>query len=512
MTLRLLVVDDDTVDRLAVRRALRTAGVDADIEEAGSADAALEAIRHGAFDGVFLDFNLPGGDGLDVVRGARALGFSAPIIVLTGQRDDETAVRLMKAGASDYMVKEGMTPERLERTLHSALRVHQAEAHARQAERALRESEARFRVLHETSPDGFMIFRAVRDDTGGMVDAIWEYVNPAGEELIGYPADTLLGRRLLEMMPGVEPAGIYDLYREVVEGGQPRQVEVHYTEFGFDGWLRISAAKLGDGFAVSLADISRRKHAEEERERALSARNRFFAAMSHEIRTPMNAILGYTDLLLIGAYGDLSEKQREGIERAHRAAQHLTELVNDVLDLSKLEAGKIELQMEEVSLSTLVIELLATLQPLAEERRIELVFEGDGCDQTLRTDPRRLRQILMNLLSNALKFGGGHPVAITCTPAGENGFVLRVVDHGPGIATEDLSRIFEEFVQLGNSEEERGTGLGLAISKRLAELLGARIEVDSVPGEGTTFTLRLPPGAHESTDSAASPAAAATDA
>jgi PAS domain S-box-containing protein len=486
----ILLVDDDEVDRRAVRRALRTAEIVADVDEADSVARALGLLAERRYDAIFLDFQLPDGDGLRVLEEAGRMGVTAPIIVLTGQGDDEVAVSMMKAGASDYLAKGSLTPDRLHRTLVGSLRIHQAEEVARQAESALRESDARFRVLHETSPDGFMIFRAVRDEGGRMIDAVWEYANPASEQISARSAMDLMGKRMLEVMPGIAESGLFDLYCEVVESGEPRQVELHYDQGGYDVWLRITAAKLEDGFAVSFTDISRRKVAEEERERALAARSRFFTAMSHEIRTPMNAILGYTDLLLLGAYGELAPKQREGIERTHRAAHHLLELVNDVLDLSKLEAGKLEIQVEPVDLPRLVGELMTTVQPLAEERLTELRFTHENCRDPIYTDPRRLRQILLNLLSNAIKFGRGQPVTIDCRPT--NGEVaIEVADQGIGIALEDQPRIFEEFVQLSETGE-RGTGLGLPISKRLSEILGGRLEVQSNPGEGSVFRVVLP--------------------
>jgi signal transduction histidine kinase len=493
-SLRILLVDDDQVDRMAVRRALRRAGVQAEVEESDSVDGAIEALRTGSFDCVLLDYQLPGGDGLRVVRTARGNGMTLPIIVLTGQGDDEVAVKLMKAGASDYLTKESVSPERLERTLRSALRVHEAQMQALEAQRALRASEARFRILHETSPDGFLIFRSLRDEEGRIRDFVLEYSNPAADRIGSRNYSRAWGQRLLEMLPGIVESGLFDLYCEVVETGEPRQRELHYTYDGLDIWVRITAARLEDGFAVSYADVSRRKRAEEERERAIAARGRFYAAMSHEIRTPMNAILGYTDLLLAGAYGALAPQQREGIQRTYRAAQHLLELVNDVLDLSKLEAGKLEVQLEPVTLSTLVQDLFTTIQPVAQERRTPLRFVSDGREAPLMTDPRRLRQILLNLISNAIKFGRSQPVEVSCRLLDDGRYAVEVRDQGMGIEPENISRIFEEFVQLGESEE-RGTGLGLPISRRIAELLGGSLDVESAPGVGSTFRLILPAAA-----------------
>ena len=229
---------------------------------------------------------------------------------------------------------------------------------------------------------------------------------------------------------------------------------------------------------------------------ALSARNRFYAAMSHELRTPINAIMGYNDLLLASVWGALNEQQELAIERSQRAAQHLRELVNDVLDISKLESGKMDLTTEKVDLAAVVEEVFATLRPAAHEAGCELRLRTEGSGKIL-TDPLRLRQVLINLVSNAVKFGAGAPVFVNVRSRGAGGAENEVVDNGPGIPNEDLGRIFDEFVQLardenGDSTGIDGTGLGLPIARRLARLLGGDIEVSSTVGVGSTFRLTLP--------------------
>lgn len=215
--------------------------------------------------------------------------------------------------------------------------------------------------------------------------------------------------------------------------------------------------------------------------------------MSHELRTPINAVLGYSTLMLDGIYGSLNEKQREGLERTHRAAKHLLELVNDVLDLSKIEAGKIELAMQPVQFPSLIEDLFVTVAPFAAENKTELRLEMDGDPVTIASDPRRVRQVLLNLVSNAIKFGAGNPVSVISRATPERGVQIDVVDSGGGIAPEDSSRIFEEFVQLGQSQQP-GTGLGLPISRRLVELLGGTLELESEVGKGSRFRVTLPPG------------------
>ncbi|HET7583844.1 MAG TPA: CHASE domain-containing protein [Gemmatimonadaceae bacterium] len=267
------------------------------------------------------------------------------------------------------------------------------------------------------------------------------------------------------------------------------------------GWLLPGAVAFA-GILMSLSlFIAARAEAQARlaAQRSEAIRSRFFAAMSHELRTPLNAIIGYNDLLLLGVYGALADAQRVGITRSQRAAKHLAELVNDVLDLSKIEAGKILLDIEPVNVAVLVEELSATIGPMAEARGCDLQLECATDLPTVRTDPRRTRQIVLNLLSNATKFGGGRPVRIRCSPL-DGGVMVEVEDHGPGIAPDNIARIFEEFAQLPDVAHG-GTGLGLAISRRLARLLGGRLEAESTVGHGSTFRLVLP--AEAPTDGAA---------
>lgn len=229
----------------------------------------------------------------------------------------------------------------------------------------------------------------------------------------------------------------------------------------------------------------------QELEEAIGSRNRFYASMSHELRTPINAVIGYSTLMLDGIYGPLSDKQREGLSRTLKAARHLLELVNDVLDLSKIEAGKIELSLQPVAIPALIDDLLVTVRPLADEHGTTLHCDMDDSNQTIVTDPRRVRQILLNLISNAIKFGGEQPIRVRTRGQAEGGVVVEVIDKGHGIAPKDINRIFEEFVQIDPAQQP-GTGLGLPISRRLAQLLDGKLEVESTEGEGSTFRLILP--------------------
>jgi signal transduction histidine kinase len=269
-----------------------------------------------------------------------------------------------------------------------------------------------------------------------------------------------------------------------------RQSEKRELELRHRTTLLETEARSAEELAAVNDELQRRQY---ELERAITARSRFYASMSHELRTPINAVLGYSTLMLDGIYGSLNEKQREGLERTHRAAKHLLELVNDVLDLSKIEAGKIELAMQPVQFPSLIEDLFVTVAPFAAENKTELDLSMDGPPVTIVSDPRRVRQVMLNLVSNAIKFGGGKPVRVICRATPDGGVQIEVIDTGAGIPDEDLSRIFDEFVQLGQSAQP-GTGLGLPISRRLVELLGGKLELESEVGKGSCFRVTLPPG------------------
>jgi signal transduction histidine kinase len=244
--------------------------------------------------------------------------------------------------------------------------------------------------------------------------------------------------------------------------------------------------------AAQLAELNEQLHSRQlELEQAMGVRNRFYASMSHELRTPINAVIGYSTLLIDNIYGPLNDKQREGLQRTLKAARHLLELVNDVLDLSKIEAGKIELALQPVNIALLIEDLFVTVRLLADEYGSQLSFEHSSDPLTITTDPRRVRQILLNLLSNAIKFGKNQPIEVRCAPTTDGGVAISVIDHGEGISEEDKARVFEEFVQVSPTQQP-GTGLGLPISRRLASLLDGSLELESVLGQGSTFRLILP--------------------
>ena len=222
-------------------------------------------------------------------------------------------------------------------------------------------------------------------------------------------------------------------------------------------------------------------------------KSQFLANMSHELRTPLNAILGYAELILDSVYGDTPDKMREVLDRIQRNGRHLLGLINDVLDLSKIEAGQLNLSLADYSLKDVVQSVYTAVEALAKEKQIALKVEVSPHLPAACGDERKLTQVLLNLVGNAIKFTDTGEVAIKAF-AGNGAFTVAVRDTGPGIAEPEQAKIFEEFQQadLSITKKKGGTGLGLAIAKRIVELHGGRIGVESSPGQGSTFSFTLP--------------------
>ena len=222
-------------------------------------------------------------------------------------------------------------------------------------------------------------------------------------------------------------------------------------------------------------------------------KSQFLANMSHELRTPLNAILGYTELLRDGIYGQIPEKGRETMERIDRSGRHLLALINDVLDLSKIEAGQLTLSLGDYSLKEIVHTVVTALEPLAAEKKLALRVTLAPDLPVGHGDDRRLSQVLLNLVGNAVKFTDAGEVRVAAWVS-DAAFVVSVSDTGPGIAPEDQQRIFEEFQQAdtSNTRKKGGTGLGLSIARRIIELHGGQLRVESAPGKGSTFSFTVP--------------------
>ena len=362
--------------------------------------------------------------------------------------------------------------------------------------------ESQYRDLLESTPDAIIM----ANQTGRIVLA-----NSQAERLFGYERGELLGTLVEVLLPG-RYRGPHVGHRSAYFG-QPRTrsmgagLELYgLRKDGSEFPVEISLSPLQtDGGTLvmsAIRDITSRKVIERtlqeknvELERANQAKDRFLASMSHELRTPLNGIIGFAEFLSDGRPGPLNDKQKEYLGDILNSGRHLLHLINDMLDLVKIQAGRVDLAPERFSIRDAINEVCTGVHPLAVSKAIELTVTIDAGIGVVTLDEQRFKQILFNLLSNALKFtdDNGH-VGIDVMPVEGGRFRLVVSDDGIGIRAEDIGRLFTEFEQLetGTARRFGGTGLGLALTRKLVELHGGAIDVESEFGKGSRFGVVLP--------------------
>ncbi|GAB1545211.1 hypothetical protein NUACC21_78870 [Scytonema sp. NUACC21] len=379
---------------------------------------------------------------------------------------------------------------------------------SKQTEIALRKSEQRFRIVQELSLDAFTVLISVRNDAKKIIDFEWVYVNPKAAEILGHPAESLVGKRLLQVMPGNhENSELFDRYVRVVETGEPHDIEISYDSDGILGWFRNMAVKLDDGIAISFSDISQRKKDEQERmqllerERAARAeaesanhiKDEFLAVLSHELRSPLNPILGWAKMLRTRKYDEKATNR--ALETIERNAKLQAQLIEDLLDVSRILRGKLVLNVCPVNLVTIIEAAIETVHLAAEAKGIQIQTVLDSSIGLVSGDTNRLQQVFWNLLSNAVKFTpNGGRVEVRLERVGHHA-QIHVIDNGKGINLEFLPHVFEYFRQENSSTTRKfgGLGLGLAIVRYLTEMHGGSVRAHS-QGEdlGATFTVSLP--------------------
>jgi DNA-binding response OmpR family regulator len=555
----ILVIDDSVTFREALRQALEEAGYTAQV--AASGEEGLRIAAAGRPRAVIVDSVLPGIDGSTVIRRLRldiALR-SVPCLLLTGSEDHHMELRALEAGADAFLLKDEDTEVILARLA----------ALLRSASSSVAEKPASLlgpkRILAVDDSATYLadLAAVLRDEGYDVVSA--RSGDEALELLAAQSMDCILLDLLMPGLSGRETCrrikavpSVRNIPLIIVTAVEDRTALFDALEAGADDYI-LKSAEFGVLKARVRAQLRRKQFEDdnrrirldqyqaeleatearaarvlansraelllmvEQKNRALASANQakteFLTTMSHELRTPLVAILGFSELLVSGKAGELAPQQREYVGYMSDSGTHLLALINDLLDISKIEAGKVELDLESVDLDDLLINALEIVRERALARGVRLEVNGSGRSESLPADRRRLKQIVYNLLSNAVKFtADGGQVSLRAslvdrhqastglpgfetgvrTPLPQNesqGFAeISVSDTGIGISAEDMARLFTPFTQIKSNltRTSEGTGLGLAIVSRLVGLHGGAVAVTSAPGTGSCFSVWLP--------------------
>lgn len=445
----------------------------------------------------------------------------APAVVNSLHRQQAEA-RLLNNTARLSAEAAALSPEDIRQLLHE-LGVHQIELEMqneelRESQLALDVARERYFDLYDLAPVGYF---AISEH------GIIRQANLTAASLFGLVRSALLNQPISQRI-FAEDQNIYYLHRkQLIEHGAMQSFELRMVkEGGISFWanLTMTVAQDADGameLRVVLNDISERvllqqilqaKNIELERaivvaDKANQAKSDFLSSMSHELRTPLHAILGFGQLLKGDAgapagsvptegaaeYPPPTPEQNQSIDQILKAGWHLLELINEILDLTVIEAGKIVLSMEAVSLPEIIRECESMAEPMAQQRDIAIVFPAEEVPCLVHADRIRLKQVLINLLSNAVKYNNhGGTVSVTCRAVAAGRVRISVRDTGKGLSHDKQSQLFQPFNRLGQeSAREEGTGIGLVVCKRLIELMHGAIGVESTPGNGSTFWIEL---------------------
>ncbi|MBV8215609.1 MAG: PAS domain S-box protein [Verrucomicrobia bacterium] len=365
----------------------------------------------------------------------------------------------------------------------------------------LREREDSMRLLIESLQEIAIVLL----DANGRV-ATW---NSGAERIKGYRADEIIGKHFSCFYPEEDRAAgkPAKTMRDALINGQIQDEGWRLRKDGQRFWARVTVSRVLDhdgrllGYSKVTRDRTERRMMELtlqekniELRKTVEARDLFLANMSHELRTPLNGIIGFAEFLADEKPGPLSPKQKEYLEDILHSGKHLLHVINDVLDLAKVEAGKMELTAEVFSIAKAVDDVYAALELTAQKKQLQIKIGLDPEFDEVTLDRNRFKQVLYNLFSNAVKFTDeGGSVEVVTTKIDHNRFRLVVADTGIGIKPEDLKRLFKQFEQINSGQRRgQGTGLGLALTRRIVELQSGSIDVESEFGKGTRFTIVLP--------------------
>ncbi len=511
--IRALLVEDNPGDVLLLRQMLRKfTSPPIELISTERLDGACRHLAESTYDIILLDLSLPDTQGYATFERLQKVVSLTPIVVLTGLDDEELALRAVRAGAQDYLVKGEISDQLLMRAIRYAIE-------RKRTETTLRESQMRYRALFENANTGIFLIA---------LDGHYLNVNQQAATMLGMSVEATIGLPAVHFILDGEQidfrtqsqillAGTtIPLYEcEVLRGeSPPLPLEVNTT--------LVRDALENPLYIQSIArDISKRRQIEKtlnaeraqlaqhvaERTTELSIANselmrnarlkdEFLATVSHELRTPLSVILTLSEALQEAIYGAVNESQQKALQRIRKSGRHLLALINDILDISKIESGKLDLEIGPTSVQTICEDSIQMVQEAADAKKLTLIMALDPTITIVLADGRRLMQVLLNLLNNAIKFtpeDGTVEIKVYGDLTTET-VTFAVRDTGIGIVKEDLPRLFQPFVQLDSrlSRRYQGAGLGLALVYRLVRLHGGSVSVISEPEQGSTFSVALP--------------------
>jgi signal transduction histidine kinase/AmiR/NasT family two-component response regulator len=523
--MRILYVEDNALDADLVRRALLRDPAQVVVELAPTlADARAALAAPLRFDVVLLDLNLPDGRGLELLAEIRARALPLAVVALTSQGDESVVMTALRGGADDYLAKTEHYPERVLATAHAALAAYRVDAarHARRLQVLYVEHHALDIDLtqrHFAARAPNLLLHCV----GSMAEALAHLASgpaagPAAVDVLLVDF-RLVGDTGLDLLKTVRQDLGLDLPVVLVTGQGNEDVAALAMRLGAtdyvvkrEGYLIALPAVIENAFhrvqagreaaALRALNVTLEQRvaertagmaaAKEAAEAASRGKSEFLARMSHDLRTPLNAVLGFSQLLEFDPVVAASPATGQKVRQVHAAGRHLLEMIDDLLDLSRIESGGLRLSLEPIEVGALLRECVALTESLAAVRGV--VVQCEGLDRRLcaAADRLRLRQVLVNLLSNAIKYNRPQG-RVDVTVGGDAAEVyIDVRDTGRGLTPEQQSGLFQPFNRVGAEKGDvEGTGLGLVIARQLVEAMGGRIEVRSVPAQGSTFTVHL---------------------